>query len=105
MQLILVVLLNTAGQLLLKAGTQGGSSLLLSLLKPWTLAGLLAYGLSTLLWLSVLRTYEVSRAYPAMASSYILVMIGGALLFREPLTLSKLAGAMVIMAGVFLTLR
>lgn len=63
------------------------------------------YGLATLLWVYVLRTAPLTRAYPLMALSFVLVPLAGVYLFSEPVRPQYLAGVALILAGVVLTVR
>jgi undecaprenyl phosphate-alpha-L-ara4N flippase subunit ArnE len=44
----------------------------------------------------------LSQAYPFMASSFVLVIFGGAWLFLEPIGLGKILGTFLIIAGVII---
>ena len=96
------ILLGVAGQLLLKTGATRGGAVLQQFLSPWTIAGLACYFAAALGYILALRTLPLSIAYPTVASSYIVVMLASYLLFREPLTLTGLAGAGCIVFGIFL---
>ncbi|MBK0031973.1 4-amino-4-deoxy-L-arabinose-phospho-UDP flippase [Erwinia sp. S43] len=68
------------------------------------LAGLFAYAFSMLCWLLALKRLPLSRAYPLLSLSYLLVW-GGALLIpslNEWFLWGKLAGGMLILAGLLL---
>lgn len=58
------------------------------------------YGSATLLWVAALRNAPLSRLYPVMALSFVLVPLGGLALLREPVSLQYWAGAALIIAGV-----
>ena len=108
------VLINTIAQLCLKAGmTKIGEihwpparelpALLWRVFtNPFIDLGVFCYGVSLLLWLWTLSKVSVSVAYPMLSLGYILSVFAGYLWFGEPLTLSKLAGVVVIMGGVYL---
>ncbi len=67
-------------------------------------AGILAYAMSMLCWLLALRRMPLSRAYPLLSLSYLLVW-GGALwlpVFDEVFMPGKLAGGALILAGLVL---
>lgn len=63
---------------------------------------LLIYGVATLGWIWVLQWYPLSRIYPLMAMSFVLVPIGGSFLFGERLTLAYFGGTALLLAGLFL---
>lgn len=110
------VLLNTAAQLLLKAGAnrlnqfqfvwEKLSSLPVALLQnPPILIGLLLYVFSVAIWLLVLTKIEVSVAYPLVSLGYIINAIMAYYFFGESLSLMRFAGILVILIGVFLVAR
>ncbi len=110
------VFLNAAAQLLLKAGTRtiGEFAFTLDNLWPvgWKLAtephilgGLTCYVVSVVAWIMVLSRVEVSLAYPMVSFGYIVTAVASWLLFGEALTVTRIAGILVIMFGVFLITR
>ncbi|MFE8116027.1 4-amino-4-deoxy-L-arabinose-phosphoundecaprenol flippase subunit ArnF [Brenneria goodwinii] len=64
--------------------------------------GLIAYGLSMLCWLLALRRLPLSRAYPVLSLSYVLVWMLAILLpaFAEPFHPGALAGVVLILLGL-----
>jgi drug/metabolite transporter (DMT)-like permease len=110
------VALNVTGQLSLKHGMTklGNFSLSLSTLppvfvsaafNPYVLLGLVCYGLGFMVWLVVLAKAEVSYAYPLISLGYVFTAILARLLIGESVSLTRMAGILVICAGVFLVAR
>jgi drug/metabolite transporter (DMT)-like permease len=62
------------------------------------------YGLATLGWIWLLQWFSLSRIYPVMALSFILVPIGSAILFGERLTISYFAGVALLLSGLLIIL-
>ncbi|MCG8709824.1 4-amino-4-deoxy-L-arabinose-phospho-UDP flippase [Brenneria sp. 4F2] len=64
--------------------------------------GLTAYALSMLCWLLALRRLPLSRAYPVLSLSYVLVWISAILLpaFAEPFHPGAMAGVALILLGL-----
>ena len=77
-------------------------ALLLSLLDPVVLSCVLAIGFASLLYLSMLAKYNLNRVYPFMALNFIIVVLGSSIFLGEPLSLAKIAGVLLIVAGVSL---
>lgn len=107
---------GVAGNLSLKWGMQGfrpepDRSLVLQLVlriltSPVILGGLVLYGISMLSWLRLLSTQKLSFVYPLFVSlSFMLVMTGSALIFREPVRMNQIAGCVVIVLGIWLGTR
>ena len=74
-------------------------------LLPNVLLGLLLYGVSTVFWLIALSKIELSVAYPMLSMGYILLMILSYFLLNESVTLYKIIGTLLIVAGVTLISR
>ena len=67
--------------------------------------GFLCYALSAASWLVILSRVELSYAYPLISIGYILVMILSKHLFNESVTSFRIAGTLLICAGVVLLMR
>jgi drug/metabolite transporter (DMT)-like permease len=66
----------------------------------YLMAGVFLLGMSTLLWIWVLRTLSLSVAYPFMALAFIIVPLLGHFLLHEPIGWRNLAGGVLIAIGV-----
>jgi len=53
-----------------------------------------------LLWQQVIKRFELSVAYANKAVSLLWVLLWGAFLFEETITLAKVAGVVVVIVGV-----
>ena len=105
------VLLSVYGQLIIKwqTGKAGAfptatgdriSYLAHFLTTPWVISSLLAAVLAAFAWIAALSHLELSRAYPFVSASFVLVLVLSALVFGEALTVAKVAGALLIVAGL-----
>lgn len=110
------VLLNAAAQLLLKEGMRriGHFEFVWENAVPigmqvatnfFVLAGLTAYVVSVVVWLLVLSRVEVSFAYPLLSIGYIVNAVAGYYLFQENLSLTRITGILIIVAGVYLVTK
>ncbi len=110
------VLLNAAAQLLLKAGTNAVGEFTFSMenlipigwkiaTQPPILGGLSCYAVSLVVWIMALSRVEVSVAYPMLSIGYVVNAFAAWYLFGESLSVAKLAGIGVIIAGVFIVSR
>jgi multidrug transporter EmrE-like cation transporter len=66
----------------------------------WVLSGLAAAVLAAICWMLVIQRLDLGYAYPFMALGFMLVPIGSAFFFGEPLPLTQLLGLGLIVAGV-----
>ena len=111
--LLFTAALTMAANLLLRAGINaaGGFSLgnvgevvhaLIALfMQPLFSLGFATYFLASVIWFRVVATEPLSLAYPILVSlTFTLVTAGAVLLFSEPLSLRKVVGLAVILAGI-----
>lgn len=120
MQAVGMVLASVAfgavGQLTLKAGmnslVQMYGKLQLSLdtfvhmaTNPLLVVGIAIFGISTLLWLFALAKADLSFAYPFLSLTYLAVLVGGAFLFGDKVTLPRVLGFAIIITGVWIVAR
>ena len=97
---------SAAGQLLLKSGAQQLSGLersgflLAAARDAHVLAGLAAWGASTVCWLYVLRVAPLSRAYGLSSLTYVLIPLASMHLFGEQLRRVHVVGMALIILGV-----
>ncbi len=106
------VLLNSAAQLMLKAGANAlgtvavgsGSSLLAAgwgaATQPWIIFGLGCYFVSAGLWILALTRVDVTVAYPMLSMGYVIAALLAWQLFGEALTGARVAGIAIILLGV-----
>lgn len=97
----------SAGQVLFKM-----AALRMSDVQPfferWThnyylIAALAVYALGTVLWVSTLRQLPLRLAYPAVALSYLIVPLLSHFLLAEALSARTMVGALIIVAGVWIS--
>lgn len=102
------VLLGVFGQLLMKKGMMVVGTLdifsitqiVKTIMNPFVFFGFVSYGISSILWLSVISKLPLSVAYPILSIGYVLVIFASYFLFKEPLTITKIIGAVLICLGV-----
>lgn len=80
-------------------------SLAAFLTSPWYLGGLFCLVLQAFFWQLVLRGVRLFVAYLVTSLSYLLVLAASRIVFLERMTVLKLVGAAVIVAGVYLVVR
>ena len=72
---------------------------------PWMLTSLAATGVAAAAWIAALSHLELSKAYPFIAASFIIVLVLSGIFFDESITAVKLLGAFLIVAGLVLGSR
>ena len=113
---LLAILLSTAGQLLLKAGTNAVGAFAFSLdnvlpvgmrlaLEPRIAGGIGCYVVSLVLWIMALSRSDVSVVYPLVSIGFVLNALFAWWLLGESLSAMRVLGIGVIILGVFLVAR
>ena len=101
------ILITSGAQLLLKKGSLRLDQInFASVLSNFhLLGGVFFYGASFLLWMYILKRVPLSLAYPSLSLGYILVAFLSAKYLGESLTLSKIAGSLIIILGVIVLFK
>jgi multidrug transporter EmrE-like cation transporter len=95
------ILCNVAAQLAMKTGALRDDAAWDAWFSPALLVALVLYGLSFFLTARIYALYPLSIISPIMAGAiFLLVGLGAALLFAEPLTLQKITGIAIIVLGI-----
>ncbi len=101
---LLTVVILAVGQILFKmAASQlsGTGAVWLAALRSWPLwAGLLLYGIATVLWLLLLRHVPLRLAYPFVGLAFVFVPLMAHWCLGETLHPYTLWGALLISVGV-----
>lgn len=93
--ILAIVGLNALAQVLFKFGAGN------SFLSAYLLGGVAAYGLSTVIYISILSKFNLSVAYPVVIGLTVLATtVASALLLREKVSLVNWAGISLIVSGV-----
>lgn len=71
------------------------------LLNPWVLSVLVGAFVAALSWMAAVSRLPLSQAYPFVASlSFVLVVVASRIAFGEAITLPKVVGCSLIVAGL-----
>lgn len=74
-------------------------------LSAYVWLGLVMYGVGAVLWLFVLSRFELSLAYPFVSLSFVMVAALSAVFLGEHLSILRLLGVALIVAGSILVAR
>jgi drug/metabolite transporter (DMT)-like permease len=100
------MILAVVGQIFLKNGILSSSlsstfaSIVKTLFSPLVFFGFFLYGVSSIIWLFVLRDFPLSIAAPTLSLSYVFIFIYSLLFLREPVTIFNYFGLLLIILGV-----
>jgi len=108
--LLLAVAFGVAGQMAMKSGmaqvgaihAMSGGTLLRMFTNLYVLLGLGCYALSTVAYLTALSNLPLSFAYPMVGLGYVIVVFLSWILLKEPVSLARWVGVLLICGGAFL---
>ena len=112
--LLAAILCSVVGQFSLKAGAKilgpiGAANLAEKVIamttQPLIVAGLALYAVSSVGFIVVLSRANISIVSPLLSISYLFTVLGGKIVFNEPLPPLRLVGVGLIMTGVIFVLR
>ena len=107
--ILLCVAGMTAGQILFKqAASQwvSNENIILGLITNKALmVAVIIYGLTTILWVFLLRFVDLSKAYPIMAINFVLVPIAASYLYQEQIKMEYWVGISLIIIGIVICSR
>jgi drug/metabolite transporter (DMT)-like permease len=92
------------GQICLKLGADGRNQLA-EYFNGLILAGLASYGLGTLVWIYVLSSERLVNVFAFTALTFVLVVIGGAVISGSGVKPAGIVGVVLILAGLYVLTR
>lgn len=103
--LIIVPVIMAFGQFLFKMAGRNvsgnlGKDLVSIALDPYFISAATLYAIGSFLWVIALNRFDLSKAYPFMASGFIIVPILGYFLLNETLSVSYFVGVGLIFTGI-----
>ncbi len=75
------------------------------LFDPWIFSGFASAFIASFFWMATMTKFEISYAYPFMSSAFVLVFLLSVFLFQEQITIHKIIGLILIVAGIVITSR
>lgn len=112
--LLAAILCSVLGQFTLKAGAKilgpiGAANLVEKVVamatQPLIIGGLALYAVSSIGFIVVLSRANISIVSPLLSISYLFTVLGGKIIFNEPLPPLRLVGVALIMTGVIFVLK
>ena len=112
--IFITIILAVTGQVLLKKGmnkignisiSQISSNLLKIFTNFYILTALLIFIIAFLLWLTILSKFDLSFAYPLVATGYILIALISFIFLKENLTIMRWLGIFLIAIGSYIITR
>jgi len=73
--------------------------------RPLILLGVFLYAISAFCWIIALSKSQLSFAYPMLSVGYVLIFFLSVWLFKEPFSLARLIGTIIVCGGLVLVAR
>jgi drug/metabolite transporter (DMT)-like permease len=70
----------------------------------WLVIMLASYAAKFFFWMILHRKFKLSFIYPILSINYFVALFLGKILFDEPITVFKITGSIILVAGVFFIL-
>lgn len=96
----------SVGQMMFKKAALAigqGNGLSAWIFNGWLLGAFLLYGLTTLLWVWILKHVPLHMAYPFMALAFFIVPVLGYFALGEAISAKVLLGSLFIVIGVIIS--
>ena len=74
-------------------------------LNPWVLSSIRATLLAGISWMLAMSRFEISYVYPWIGLNFVLIMLSGVFLFGESISLDKVVGTFLVIAGILMIAR
>ncbi|WP_346308593.1 hypothetical protein [Limnohabitans sp.] len=74
-------------------------------LNPWVISSILATLLAGVSWMLTMSRFEISYAYLWIGLNFVLMLLFGVFLFGESISVAKLIGTLLVIAGIFVIAR
>ena len=101
--LLLGSVLGASGQVLLKTGANGATSLN-DYANLWIVLGLGCYALGTAFWLLALARLPLSKVYPFTILTFVLVYVGSVYILGERISITLAVGLALVFSGLVVIL-
>lgn len=79
--------------------------LIKALFDPFIMLSILLNLLAGILWMAAMSRFDISYAYPFMSISFPLILIISVYFFDESISVYKIVGLVLIIAGIIVTSR
>jgi drug/metabolite transporter (DMT)-like permease len=72
---------------------------------PWVWVAFLATFLAGVTWMLTLARLELTYAFPFTGITFLLILLAGALMFGEHVSFGRVAGTLLVVAGLIIVVR
>ncbi len=114
--ILLTVLLTVYGQIVIKWKMLNVGKLpddiitkvlflFMNIFNPWIASAFIGAFVSAILWMYAMTKVDLSYAYPFMSLSFVFVLFLSHYFFKETITIYKIYGMLLIVAGVIISAR
>ena len=114
--LLLYIVFTVGSQLIMRwqVGTAGAASptanerigfIVSLLMTPWVWAAFACTFLAGVAWMLTLSRFELTYAFPFTGLSFLLILLAGAFMFGEHVSVARIAGTSLVLIGLIIVVR
>jgi len=75
------------------------------LMTPWVWVAILCTFLAGVSWMLALTRFDLTYAFPFTGVSFVLILLAGAFVFGEQVSLARVAGTLLVLIGLIVVVR
>jgi undecaprenyl phosphate-alpha-L-ara4N flippase subunit ArnF len=75
------------------------------LFDPFIFSGFISAFIASICWTMAMSKFEITKAYPFMSLSPAIVFLLGVFILKEPFTIGKVIGLVLIILGIIVTVK
>jgi len=72
---------------------------------PWVWLAILCTFLAGVAWMLALTRFELTYAFPFTGVSFVLILLAGAFMFGEHVSVARIAGTLLVVLGLIIVVR
>jgi multidrug transporter EmrE-like cation transporter len=72
---------------------------------PWVWMAIVCTFLAGVAWMLALTRFELTYAFPFTGVSFVLILLAGAFLFGEHVSIARIAGTLLVVLGLIVVVR
>jgi drug/metabolite transporter (DMT)-like permease len=75
------------------------------LMMPWVWVAFACTFLAGIMWMLTLSRLDLTYAFPFTGITFLIILLAGAFVFGEPVSIGRIAGTLLVVAGLVVVVR
>lgn len=101
----LIMRWRVGGVASLAAGSDRTSFVINLLMMPWVWVAFACTFFAGVAWMLTLSRLDLTYAFPFTGITFLIILLAGAFVFGEPMTFGRIAGTLLVVAGLVVVVR